>query len=60
MSRVAKGLTPTGRVCHYCGLDIRAGERAIEAKTKNAWAHFTCWYDGGPFEAERRGAEGER
>ena len=39
------------RVCHYGELPID-GDRAIEAKTGNAWAHVTCWYDGGPFERE--------
>jgi len=24
-------------------------EQAVEARTKNAWAHFECWYDGAPF-----------
>lgn len=36
------------RHCHYCKLPIPDGEKAIEATTKNAWAHFECWYDGGP------------
>jgi hypothetical protein len=30
----------------------RDDEKAIEAKTKNAWAHFECWYDGSPFERD--------
>ena len=41
------------RTCHYCGLKLADDEKAIEATTKNAWAHFTCWYDQGPFERER-------
>jgi hypothetical protein len=45
-------LSATDRVCHYCGLPIADDESAIEARTKNAWAHVTCWYDGGPFERE--------
>ena len=40
------------RFCHYCKLEIPANEKAVEATTKNAWAHFTYWYDSGPFEAE--------
>lgn len=47
------------RVCHYCGLEIEDDEEAIEARMKNAWAHFTCWYDGGPFERETRGIPAE-
>ena len=40
------------RVCHYCGLSIPDEDSAIEAKTKNGWAHFTCWYDQSPFERD--------
>jgi hypothetical protein len=36
------------RICHYCKGPIPDDERAIEAATKNGWAHFECWYDGGP------------
>lgn len=46
--------TKDARACHYCDLPIAEDESAIEAKTKNAWAHVTCWYDGGPFEREQR------
>lgn len=48
------------RRCHYCELLIAEDEKPIEAKTKNAWAHVTCWYDGGPFEREKREREGLR
>ncbi len=41
------------RTCHYCELPIADNDRAIEAKTRNGWAHVTCWYDGGPFEREQ-------
>jgi hypothetical protein len=41
-----------GRACHFCGLRIRSDEPAIEAMTRNGWAHVTCWYAGGPFERE--------
>lgn len=42
------------RTCHYCDLPIPDDDTsAMEATTKNAWAHFTCWYDGGPFEREQ-------
>jgi hypothetical protein len=37
------------RTCHFCKFPIADDERAIEATTKNAWAHFKCWYEGGPF-----------
>jgi len=40
-------------ICHYCGLPV-GDEAKIEAKTKNAWAHFTCWYEQAPFERELR------
>ena len=40
------------RICHYCKLPIPDGEKAIEAETKNAWAHFECWYDGVPFKRD--------
>jgi transcription initiation factor TFIIIB Brf1 subunit/transcription initiation factor TFIIB len=43
------------RVCHFCGLVIEDDEKVIEAKTRNGWAHVTCWYDGGPFERKMRG-----
>jgi hypothetical protein len=43
------------RVCHFCGLVIEDNEKVIEAKTRNGWAHVTCWYDGGPFERKMRG-----
>lgn len=36
------------RFCHYCK-HLVVG-KAIQARSRNAWAHFTCWYDGGPFE----------
>jgi hypothetical protein len=39
----------TELICHYCTLPIPEYEKRIEAKTKNAWAHFECWYDGEPF-----------
>ena len=49
------------RVCHYCELPIPDDERAIQARTKNAWAHFECWYEGGPFERDmRERAEAQR
>ncbi len=37
------------RRCYDCGLPIPADEKAVEAKTGNAWKHFECWYDGAPF-----------
>ena len=37
------------RRCHDCELPIPDGEKAVEAKTGNAWMHFECWYDGTPF-----------
>jgi hypothetical protein len=37
------------RRCHGCGLPIPDDEKAVEAKTGNAWKHFECWYDGAPF-----------
>ena len=37
------------RTCHFCKGPIPDSERGIEAVTKNAWAHFECWYDGDPF-----------
>ncbi len=37
------------RRCWFCELPIPNHEKSIEAKTKNAWAHFECWYDGTPF-----------
>jgi hypothetical protein len=37
------------RRCHDCGLPIPDDEKAIKAKTGNAWKHFECWYDGTPF-----------
>jgi hypothetical protein len=36
------------RRCRGCGLPIPDDEKAVEAKTGNAW-HFECWYDGAPF-----------
>lgn len=42
------------RTCHYCGLRIGKDEKAIQSRTGAAWAHVTCWYDGGPFEREIR------
>lgn len=41
-----------GRTCHFCGLPIPDDEKAIQATTKNGWAHFECWYDGTPFERD--------
>jgi pyruvate-formate lyase-activating enzyme len=35
------------RVCYFCGEPIRQ-QVAIRALTDNAWAHFSCWYDGPP------------
>lgn len=32
------------RICHFCKGPIPADEKAVEAKTKNAWAHFECWF----------------
>jgi hypothetical protein len=40
------------RTCHFCRLPIPDGERAIEARSKNAWAHFECWYAGTPFKRD--------
>jgi len=37
------------RRCHGCGFPIPDNEKAVEATTGNAWKHFECWYDGGPF-----------
>jgi hypothetical protein len=37
------------RRCHYCSGPIPDEEKAVRAKTGNAWAHFECWYDGSPF-----------
>lgn len=48
-------MTPSGdsysppRRCYGCGLPIPDGERAIRAKTGDAWKHFECWYDGTAF-----------
>jgi hypothetical protein len=52
------GTTAEARTCHFCALPIPADERAVEAKTKNAWAHFECWYDGVPL--DRDPTTGER
>jgi hypothetical protein len=39
------------RVCHYCRLPLNNDEKAMESNnTPGVWAHFTCWYDGRPFE----------
>jgi hypothetical protein len=35
------------RVCFFCEQAIK-GTKAVQARTKNAWAHFSCWYDGAP------------
>lgn len=49
-----RGLVPeymrpdSRRTCHVCGLPIPDTEGAVEARGKNAWAHFECWYDGAP------------
>lgn len=40
------------QTCHFCQGPIPDEEKAIEAKTGNAWAHFECWYDGPPFERD--------
>lgn len=40
------------RVCHFCELPIPADEKAVEARTRNGWAHFECWYDGAPFKRD--------
>jgi len=37
------------RVCHHCDIVIPEDEKAVLAKTGNAWMHFECWYDGAPF-----------
>jgi hypothetical protein len=46
--------------CHFCGLPIAPGEKKIQAKTGNAWAHVTCWYDGSAFERDVRDLERRR
>jgi hypothetical protein len=33
------------RRCCDCGLPIPDDEKAVEAKTGNAWKHFECWFD---------------
>lgn len=40
------------RTCHFCTLPIPADEKAVRAKTGDAWAHFECWYDGSCFERD--------
>lgn len=40
------------RRCHFCKGVIPDKEKAVEAETKNAWAHFECWYDGTPFKRD--------
>ena len=40
------------RRCHYCKGPIPDEEKAIAAKTGNAWAHFECWYAGTPFKRD--------
>jgi hypothetical protein len=40
------------RRCYYCDLPMNDNDKAIQAKTGNAWAHFTCWFEGGPFERD--------
>jgi len=42
----------TARTCYFCERPISDDEKAIQAKTKNAWAHFECWYDGEPFDRD--------
>jgi hypothetical protein len=39
--------TDPERTCYFCGQPIR-GAIVIPAKTGDAWAHFSCWYDGTP------------
>lgn len=43
---------PIQRCCHYCGIPIPSGEKAVEARTRNAWAHFECWYSGSVFKRD--------
>lgn len=45
------------RKCHFCTLPIPDNEKAVEAKTGNAWAHFECWYDRSPFPRDARTGE---
>ena len=40
------------RCCHFCRGPIPDDERAVEAKTRNGWVHFECWYDGFPFKRD--------
>jgi hypothetical protein len=46
------------RACHFCQGPIPNDEKAIRARTENAWAHFECWYDGPP--PFKRDVEGRR
>jgi hypothetical protein len=50
-------VTDSLRKCHYCPYPIPDGEKAVEAKTKNAWAHFECWYDGTPLKRDPKTGE---
>jgi hypothetical protein len=45
------------RKCHFCNLPIPGAEKAVRAKTNNAWAHFECWYDGSLFDRDVRTGE---
>jgi hypothetical protein len=48
------------RTCTFCEGPIPEDERAIEALTKNGWAHFECWYDGTPFPRDPQTGRQER
>ena len=45
------------RKCYFCPFPIPDDEKAIRAKTDNAWAHFECWYDGSVFERDPKTGE---
>lgn len=46
------------RMCYYCNIPVGENEKSVMAKSGNAIAHVTCWYDGGPFERVYMGRQG--
>lgn len=46
------------RACYFCPAPIPDDEKhVVQARTKNAWAHFECWYDGTPFKRDHETGE---
>jgi hypothetical protein len=50
-------ILPVMKRCHFCKGPIPDAEKAAQAKTKNAWAHFECWYDGAPLPRDPQSGE---